>query len=286
MEEASKPLPTFKDTNTADLSLGGAPSAGHMAGLIDEVTVYSRALSNDEVKSCWKALAPATKPVTETVGEVRRFEGHTNGTWGVAFSPDGRHALSGAGDGTVRLWEVATGREVRRFSGHDGYVHGVAFSPDGRQALASSHDGTVRLWNVQTGKEIRVLKGHTNFVNRVAFSPDGRRALSGGEDETVRLWDLESGQELRRFPGFCGVAFSPDGRRALCGEPSGRIGLWDVETGAGVRRWLGHGGRKVTGVVFLPGGRQALSCGHDSQWFLVKPDILAMMSALVFKVAD
>jgi hypothetical protein len=63
IEEASKPLPAFKDTNTADLLLGAAvgPSA-HMAGLIDEVTVYSRALRPEEVKARWRALAPAARP--------------------------------------------------------------------------------------------------------------------------------------------------------------------------------------------------------------------------------
>jgi hypothetical protein len=93
-----------------------------------------------------------TNPVPERVGEVRRFEGHTNGAFGVAFSPDGRYALSGAGDGNVRLWEVATGRVVRQFSGHNGPVGGFAFSPDGRQALTASYDQTARLWDVQTGR--------------------------------------------------------------------------------------------------------------------------------------
>jgi WD40 repeat protein len=216
--------------------------------------------NEDNTVRLWRL--PDPPPAKENLGEVRRFEGHTGWVCGVAFSPDGRHALSSAGDGIVRLWEVATGREVRRFSGHDGYAEGVAFSPDGRQALTTGHDRTVRLWNVQTGKEIRVLRGHTNIIHLVAFSPDGRRALSGGDDDTVRLWDLESGRELRRFPGFCGVAFSPDGRLALSGESSGQIGLWDIETGAHVRQLLGHR-RKVASVVFLPGGRQALSGSHD-----------------------
>jgi hypothetical protein len=61
IEEASKPLPAFKDTNTADLLLGHADcNSFHMNGLIDEVTVYSRALSPAEVKARWRALAPAT----------------------------------------------------------------------------------------------------------------------------------------------------------------------------------------------------------------------------------
>jgi hypothetical protein len=70
IEEASKPLPTFKDTNAAELLLGAAAGDAHMAGLIDEVTVYNRALSNDEVKACWKALTPVNKQSPEKDGQV------------------------------------------------------------------------------------------------------------------------------------------------------------------------------------------------------------------------
>jgi WD40 repeat protein/tRNA A-37 threonylcarbamoyl transferase component Bud32 len=249
----------------APLTIGQAENLGFFSGLIDEVAIFNRALSPEEVKARWKALAPATKQAAEKVGLVRTFSGYTKGAYGVAFSPDSRHALSGAGDGTVRLWEVATGRIVRQFPGHDGPVDGVAFSPDGRQALtAGQGDKTARLWDVQTGKEIHTLKGHTSSVYRVAFSPDGRRALSGSHDGTMRLWDLESGNELRRFPAAtAGVAFSSDGRRALSGGAKDPlVRLWDVETGAELKQLSGHK-ESVTDVVFLPGDRQALSCSHD-----------------------
>jgi WD40 repeat protein len=117
---------------------------------------------------------------------------------------------------------------------------------------------------VQTGKEIRVLKGNGHImIGGMATSPDGRRALSA--DGTVRLWNLKSGEELRQFPVEqpVGVAFSPDGRRAL--SASYRIDLvklWDLETGAGVREMHGHTAGP-NNVVFLPGGRQALSSSND-----------------------
>lgn len=85
----------------------------------------------------------------------------------VAFSPDGRTALSGGWrssaypghellqflfpasfnrDGTVRLWEVATGKQLRSLTGHSGQVHSVAFAPDGLRALSGGYDG-IRLWD-------------------------------------------------------------------------------------------------------------------------------------------
>src|SRR5208282_5306230 len=68
------------------------------------------------------------KPAVEKVLQL----GHSGTVRSVAFSPDGKTALSGSGDHTARLWDLATGREIRKFEGHSGEVSSVAFSPDGK----------------------------------------------------------------------------------------------------------------------------------------------------------
>src|SRR5262249_24637980 len=70
--------------------------------------------------------------------EIRRLSGHPAGIVAIAFSPDGRTAVSAGWHGVMILWDVATGREIRRFKDYpsvdpDSADNGayVGFSPDG-----------------------------------------------------------------------------------------------------------------------------------------------------------
>jgi WD40 domain-containing protein/TIR domain-containing protein len=197
---------------------------------------------------------------------IRTFAGHADRVRAVAFSPDGRTALSGGDDKTLKLWDVATGKEIRTFTGHIAPVHSVAFSPDGRSALSGSDDRTLKLWDVAKGRELRSFAGHAYRVYSVAFSPDGRTALSGSDDKTLKLWDVATGKEIRSFAGHAGavysVAFSPDGRTALSGSADGTLKLWDIATGKEIRTFAGRAAA-VYSVAFSPDGRTALSGSGD-----------------------
>jgi WD40 repeat protein len=76
------------------------------------------------------------------------LEGHAGHVTRVAFSPNGRLALSGGYEGTMRLWDIETGEQRHCFEGHQGAVYGVTFSPDGRLALSGGEDKTIRIWRV------------------------------------------------------------------------------------------------------------------------------------------
>ena len=96
------------------------------------------------------------------------LQGHTAAVVSVAFSPDGKTLASASYDGTLRLWEMATGKERAALGEYTGCVGCVAFSPDGK-TLASGIIGSpvpfpdlnnVKLWDVATGKVRTTLKGH------------------------------------------------------------------------------------------------------------------------------
>jgi len=198
---------------------------------------------------------------------LRILNGHINSVHSVAISPDGRFALSGSNDETLRLWDLGTGRCLRTLKGHTCGVNSVAISPDGRFALSGSWDMTLRLWDLATGQCLRTLKGHTGSVISVAISPDGRFALSGSSDNTLRLWDLATGQCLKTFEGHTkdvhSVAISPDGRFTLSGSNDTTLRLWDLATGQCLRILEGHT-EEVYSVAISPNERFALSGSDDN----------------------
>ncbi len=209
---------------------------------------------------------------------IRSFRGHSGMVGSVAFSPDGRRVISmGTGkksmwagiqsthiDGTIRLWDVATGENIRTLTGTDtAIMHFVAFSPDGKQLLSAGNVEPLKLWDLESGTLIHTFK---DFTQAAAFSPDGRYALSAYVN-TVRLLDLGTGQEVRSLTGHSNsvksLAFSPDGKLALSGSMDNTVKLWDVATGKEIRTFVGHSG-EVSSVAFSPDGRLAVSGGADS----------------------
>src|SRR5262249_25069247 len=69
------------------------------------------------------------------------------GVAGAAFTPDGRRAVSGGRDRTLRVWDLGSGEEVRRLDGPEDTVSCLALSPDGGLVLSGGHTG-VRLWDL------------------------------------------------------------------------------------------------------------------------------------------
>ncbi|NQS96837.1 MAG: caspase family protein, partial [candidate division Zixibacteria bacterium] len=197
---------------------------------------------------------------------LRTFSGHSGWVNSVAFSADGRYALSGSWDNTLKLWDIQNGNCLRTFSGHSDIVFSVAFSPDGGYALSGSNDKTSKLWDINSGIQIRTFSGHSSKVNSVAFSPDGRYALSGSGDKTLKLWDIQTGNCLRTFrehrKRVSSVAFSPDRRYALSGSWDNNLKLWDINSGKEIRAFRGHS-KSVESVAFSPDGRYALSGSED-----------------------
>jgi WD40 repeat protein len=209
----------------------------------------------------------AIREATQLVVPSRSLHNHTQSVNAVAWSPDGKQALTGSADKTIKIWDAASSRMVTTLEGHTDSVWSVAWSPDGRQVLSGSADSTARIWDAASGQEIRTLEGHAGAVLIAVWSPDGKQVLSGSADGTARIWDAASGREIRTLEGHTGgvltAAWSPDGKQALTGSDDSTARIWDVASGRMVTTLEGHTGA-VLSAAWSPDGRQALTGSADS----------------------
>ena len=94
---------------------------------------------------------------TSTLGEGRTLEVIPTAVYGVAFSPDGKYALTSSLDETAKLWEIGTGKEILTFSGHNALVSSVNFSPDAKYILTGGNDGVAQVWEIATGQSVHTF---------------------------------------------------------------------------------------------------------------------------------
>jgi WD40 repeat protein len=150
----------------------------------------------------------------------------------LAFGPGGRMLAVGGQDGTVTLWNLATGKVRTVLRGHVGPVLAIAFSPRSTLIASASKDGTARVTRLN-GTPVAVMSGHTNPVTDVAFSPDGTRIVTASEDGTARVWKATTGAQLALLQGGNGpvtsAGFLGNGD-AVTGSDDGTVRLWYVLT--------------------------------------------------------
>ncbi|MCK4414438.1 MAG: TIR domain-containing protein [Candidatus Eisenbacteria sp.] len=117
----------------------------------------------------------------DTGERLATLKGHSADVRSVQITPDGRFAVSGSDDTTVKVWDLETGICVGTLEGHQASVHSVAISPDGALIASTGFtDETVRLWDRESGACLQVIKHEMNpSPISVAFSPDGSRLVVG-----------------------------------------------------------------------------------------------------------
>jgi len=215
--------------------------------------------------------------------EVQRLQGHTAPILCVAYSPDGKHLVSGGmGPGvTAFLWDARTARPLQQLAtvpqggGVGGMVFGAAFSPDSKQAALAFGTGLIHVRDLAGARWLLALKGHIGPAEALAYSPDGRCLASAGSDTTVKVWDMGPGVLTLTLAGHTqrvrGLAFGPEGARLASLDLTGRLHLRDRHLFEEELQLADPVHRGLTGVALNADATRVSArcrCGHITTWDL------------------
>ena len=209
----------------------------------------------------------------------------------IAFSPDGKMVVTGNLDGTVHLYEVASGKQLHVFlRGALGNVGSVSFSPDGKKVIAAVRRH-VLLWDTDTGRELMRIniydppeQSYSNVFPAftfVVFSPDRTKIITVSMDYlreykedshregtpingSLQIWDAETGEKLQTLEGYGGMyaALSPDGKKIASSGFDGIVRIVDAESEKELHKLEGQIG-SVSSITFSPDGKKIATGRED-----------------------
>lgn len=183
---------------------------------------------------------PAVAQAASSAPSVRWFKGHTNVIRTVVFTPDGSHIISGSSDGTIRFWNVQSGKQIDAIQSHRP-VMSLAISSDGKSLASGMTDAVVKIWKLEHDPEIahhdeRILsRDYSGDVLSIAFSPDDTQVAAGGNrQQPTRIWNLLAPDERCKSSTIMGpvtsLVWSRLGTRVLLCVEERSLRWWPQST--------------------------------------------------------
>ncbi len=205
------------------------------------------------------------------------MEGHTDSVNAVSITPDGERAVSGNSNGTLRVWNLATGKCMEVMEGHIDRINAISITPDGKRIVLGSNN-TIVVWNLVTWECLKVIKMPEYIINNTNIKDLGR---------VSRYLISKIEKEMKFANQLTATAVTPDGRWMVSGNRRYTLTVWDLFTGKyldettilprNVDPWIYKlFGVSINAVSITPDGRKAIAGGDDKTlyvWDLASPKI-------------
>jgi WD40 repeat protein len=166
---------------------------------------------------------------------------HDSQVYSASYSKDDRWIVTGQNNGTVTIWDAASGQMRNSFQPNSERraIQQASFNADGSLvAVQSRGSADLLLLDALSGQVRMTLSGHDDIIRDFDFSPDGNYIVTVGDDAKIFIWDmnpdLNDDERLRPFDfsdhlaTIYSVNFSGDGEKILSAGADGIIKVWQV----------------------------------------------------------
>ena len=187
--------------------------------------------------------AEQSAAIAQAIGPPHEGAGHWGYMIACCCAPDGSSYAAGSNDGSLRIWDAATGQALGVFALHQDFIFACAYSPDSRWVVSGAWDGAMKVFDTRAMRECASASLPTQIVY-CAFSDDGKRVAACSTTE-IRIWNFDNGalslhKSWKSMEAFISCALLPGGERLAVALDSGRIVFWDIATEEVVGELPGH----------------------------------------------
>jgi len=186
---------------------------------------------------------------------MRVISGHLGWVRCICVEPGNEWFATGAGDRTVKIWDLASGELKITLTGHISPVRGIAVSDRHPYMFTVGEDKLVKCWDLETNKVMRHYHGHLSGVYACALHPTLDVLCTGGRDSSVRVWDIRSKNQIFCLSGhkdtvgsICTQGVDP---QIISGSHDSCIRLWDLAAGRAYTT-LTHHKKSVRALALHP----------------------------------
>ncbi|RDW66189.1 WD40 repeat-like protein [Coleophoma cylindrospora] len=166
---------------------------------------------------------------------MRVISGHLGWVRSLAVEPENKWFASGAGDRTIKIWDLATGNLRLTLTGHISTVRGLAVSPRHPYLFSCGEDKMVKCWDLETNKVIRHYHGHLSGVYTLSLHPTLDVLVTGGRDGVARVWDMRTRSNIHVLAGHKGTVSDVKCQEAdpqvITSSLDSTVRLWDLAAG-------------------------------------------------------
>ncbi|KAL9126175.1 MAG: hypothetical protein Q9217_004737 [Psora testacea] len=166
---------------------------------------------------------------------MRVISGHLGWVRALAVEPNNQWFASGAGDRTIKIWDLASGALRLTLTGHISTVRGLAVSPRHPYLFSCGEDKMVKCWDLETNKVIRHYHGHLSGVYTLSLHPTLDVLVTGGRDGVARVWDMRTRSNIHVLSGHTQTVSDLKCQEAdpqvITSSLDATVRLWDLAAG-------------------------------------------------------